>query len=98
MSIKGAEQWQDLQSPLDIFARKHCPNRTHSHHSSSEGYTGGHTSLSVTDQGSDELGAPPLAPPSSPSWDRPNNHSPLAALLRREFPGGSERRLFDDLG
>ena len=49
----------------------------------------------------------------SPSWDRGNaNHSPLAALMRREFPrnterfpvpagGGaklhSERRLFDDL-
>jgi hypothetical protein len=38
--------------------------------------------------------------PGSPLWDRPNNHSPLAALLRREFPTGkpqSERRLFDDL-
>ena len=47
--------------------------------------------------------------PESPSWDRGgnNNHSPLAALLRREFPvnaggmagavRGSERRLFEDL-
>ena len=38
----------------------------------------------------------------SPSWDRANGaHSPLAALLRREFPHPagkhSERRLFDDL-
>ena len=43
--------------------------------------------------------------PTSPSWDRhAGNQSPLAALLRREFPVGggqqykphSERRLFDD--
>ena len=34
----------------------------------------------------------------SPSWDRTSNHSPLAALLRREFPApgkAAERRLFD---
>ena len=40
--------------------------------------------------------------PGSPSWDRAlHNHSPLAALMRREFPGGPAanrpRHLFDDL-
>ena len=97
ISIKGNDQWQDLQSPLDVFARKHCPSRSRPGCSSSE-----HHGPSALGRPSgllcetDEEGHDPT----SPSWDRPNNHSPLAALLRREFPSGkpqSERRLFDDL-
>lgn len=89
VSLKGG-QWEDLQSPLDAFARKHCPNRNSRHTSSS--VASGDVSRLVIDTDDEAC--------SSPSWDRSSNHSPLAALLRREFPGGkppSERRLFEDL-
>lgn len=123
VSLKG-QQWEDLQSPLDAFARKHCPTRPTAQRASaasgirpprlSDGFSGGsggdggRTSL-LPDPSrlrldeTDDEGAP------SPSWDRSSSHSPLAMLVRgnfpREFPGdaaqkprqASERRLFDDL-
>lgn len=99
MSVRD-QQWEELQSPLDAFANKHCPRK---------GADGGsHPSIVHEAEGED-----------SPSWHRPANSSPLAALLRREFPGPAfggrpgggaggagggyggetypERRLFDDL-
>ena len=97
ISLKGG-QWEDLQSPLDAFARKHCPNR--SKHTSSSVVSGDVSRLVI--EADEEACA-------SPSWDRSSNHSPLAALLRREFPVGGggrpgnaaesrpERRLFEDL-
>ena len=112
VSLKAAHAWDELQSPLDAFARKHCPNRSRhshggssvatSHHSGGSHPSGGahpHVGARFSIETEDELG------PASPSWDRASNHSPLAALLRREFPAGgpegaklhSERRLFDDL-
>lgn len=99
LSLRGSDQWQDLQSPLDVFARKHCPSRTHSsRHSSSSAQAGsGHERPAALWEMDEE------------EAHSPNNHSPLAALLRREFPAPnkgsssdpnrpqSERRLFDDL-
>ena len=98
ISIKGNEQWQDLQSPLDVFARKHCPSRSRGVGSSEQV----HAAAPLTGRPPPLLSEPDEDGGSlkSPSWDRPSNHSPLAALLRREFPSGkpqSERRLFDDL-
>jgi len=97
LSLRGSDQWQDLQSPLDVFARKHCPSRSRTSASSVQtgsGHSDRPSALCETDEDAC----------SSPSWARPNNHSPLAALLRREFPApnkagapSSERRLFDDL-
>ena len=113
LSLQSTEQWKDLPSPLDVFARKHCPARV-----PEDGPAYGPTAG----------GAPPAAggvPLSRAPWepcDRPHNSSPLAALLQREFPAGApahpdaaataaahavahaatgrpqpERRLFDDL-
>lgn len=77
MSLKG-HGWEDLQSPLDAFAQKHCPTRSSRHTSSSAASVGSHLSDGrqlIEADGED-----------SPAWDRPGNSSPLAALLRREFP------------
>ena len=98
VSLKGG-QWDELQSPLDAFAHKHCPVR--SRHTSSSVATGN------SDGSNPRAGLPRFSidtdddlGPVSPSWDRASNHSPLAALLRREFPsqeGAKPNRLFDDL-
>jgi hypothetical protein len=98
ISIKGNDQWQELQSPLDVFARKHCPSRSRLGASSSG--PGGEAGPAALNRPHPLLCETDEEGPGSPLWDRPNNHSPLAALLRREFPTGkpqSERRLFDDL-
>jgi hypothetical protein len=89
---------QELQSPLDVFARKHCPSRSRLGASSSG--PGGEAGPAALNRPHPLLCETDEEGPGSPLWDRPNNHSPLAALLRREFPTGkpqSERRLFDDL-
>ena len=73
----------------------------HSSNMGSDGTAPGHVQSRLAIDTDDDDGARGGGP-GSPSWDRAlHNHSPLAALMRREFPGGPAanrpRHLFDDL-
>ena len=76
----------DLQSPLDAFAAKHCPMRSRK---STEGHSRRDSAEGIPEVDFDLDGDYPCS-----SQD---NTSPLSTLMKRQFPqkGASERRLFE---